>query len=274
MPTPTTGQRSRTTVSETVRRPAFTTELPEPREHELVLEPSPEATRAIRAAGDELPAAALGPLLKRFSIGVGVAQRVSEESTDDVMLRRFLENEGAGYDFYLLNVTCSLYQAKNEPFAAAIVALELAGEDPSDPAPIAWSMDPVRLFHPVEISRTISLSPSLKIMGVGLETKVEVGDKRERQEVFLEALYELESTPTWALYRTGSAALRGLQEFKLVIQAPKGATTLGNVAASATVERKRFGLMAYHAALPGQPGVSFKISPSTAETARLGGSGS
>jgi hypothetical protein len=133
-------------------------------------------------------------------------------------------------------------------------------------------MEPARLFDRLEISRTVSFGPSLKIVGVGLEAKAEVGHKGERQDVFVEALYELESSPTWMLRRTSSTPLQGLQRFHLVVRAQKGATTVGTVSASATIERKRFGLIAFHAALPRRPEViSFEISPRSAEAVRLAG---
>lgn len=251
---------------------AFTIELPEPPEYELVLEASPQATRGVRAAGDELPAMALEALDKRLSIGGPVTRRIGPESTDDVELQRFLEDEGADHDFYLVRLDCTLRHEDDEPFASALLALDLSAREDDASAPIAWSMDPIRLFDPVPVSRTISLSPSLKILGIGLDAKAEVGDKRERKDVFVEALYELESTPTWAMFRTGSTQLRGVQGFNFVVQARKGTTTVGNVAASATVERKRFGLIAYQAVFPGQSERSFEISPTTAETARLKGS--
>jgi hypothetical protein len=248
---------------------ALTVELPEPPEHELVLEASPRATRGIRADDDEVPAAALEPLVKRLSIGGPVTRHIGLESTDDVELTRFLEDEGADHDFYLVRLDCTLRHDDEEPFASALLAVDLAAKADDAPAPIAWSMDPLELFDIVPVSRTIGLSPSLKILGVGLEGKAEVGDERQRKDVFVEALYQLESNPTWAMYRTGSTQLRGVQGFTLVVRARKGKATVAGVAASATVERKHFGLISYEAAFPDQSKRSFEISPGTVEPARL-----
>jgi hypothetical protein len=252
---------------------ALTVELPEPLEHELVLEPSPQATRGVRAEEDEVPAAALEPLDKRLSIGGPVTRHIGRESTDDIELQRFLEGEGADHDFYLVRLDCTLRHDDDEPFASALLAIDLSAKEDDGSAPIAWSMDPLELFDAVPVSRTIGLSPSLKILGLGLEATTEVGDKHERKDVFVEALYQLESNPTWAMYRTGSTQLRGVQGFTLVVQARKGTTTVGRMTASAMVERKRFGLIAYQAAFADQSRRSFEISPSAVESARLEASG-
>jgi hypothetical protein len=128
-------------------------------------------------------------------------------------------------------------------------------------------MEPLRLFDPVPIDRITSLSPALKIPGIGLEAKTEARAQWERKAVYLEGLYELESTPRWALDKTASKPLWGGSASTSWSGAPKGTTTVGTVAASATVERKHFGLVAYRAAFPGRPELSFELSPRAAETA-------
>jgi hypothetical protein len=258
----------------------FTVALPDPSLSDLTLEPTPESVRGLRGAEDtKRLAEALGPLRRRLSLGGPATRRIDTGSTDDVELQRFLKDQGANYDYYLLRLDCSVRHDHEEPFASALVAVDLSGRDPAEPTPIAWSIDPIRLFDPVQVSRTVSLGPSLKIVAaglldVGLQAKAETHEQHERKEIILEGLYELESTPTWTMFKTGSTELRGLYRFHLVVRSPKGATTIGVVTASATVERKRFGLIAYHAALPGrQEPIAFEISPSTTEQVRLDGSG-
>lgn len=251
---------------------AFTIELPPPREHELVLEPNVKAIRGI--LGDEAPAAALEPLRRRLSLGEPVFRRVDVDSTDDAKLRRFLEQGGAEHDFYVGRLTCTFREEGDDRFASAVLDIDLSAGEGAAHAPIAWSMEPLRSYEPVELTRRISLNPSLKLLGLGLEASAEAGSKRERKEIFVEALYELESTPRWALYRTGSTPLRGGQRFALVVRSPKGAATFGNVAVSATLERKRLGIVPYRAAVAERPELAFELSPRTSETGRLEHTGS
>jgi len=193
-------------------------------------------------------------------MGGPVVRRISNDSTDDVELRRFLQEDAGDSDFYLLRLTCTLRADDDEPFTEVLLGVLLSAADAGLDAPIAWSMEPARLAEPVEISRSVAFGPSLKILGIGLESKVDVGEKRERQDVFVEALYELESTPTWAMYRTRSTALQGLQRFHLVVKAARGSTTVGEVAATAKIERKRFGVIGYEAVWPGAPApISFAL---------------
>lgn len=250
---------------------AFTIEPPEPQQHEFVLEPNVEATGLTRRRGDELPAEALHSLPRRLSIGQPVFRRVNAESTDDVELRRFLE-AARDFEFYLGRLTCTLRHDDDDPFASAIVEVALSTAEADHPDPIAWSMDPLRLFDSVPASRKISVSPSLTILGVGIKGAAEAGSQRQRKETFLEALYERESTPTWTMYRTSSTPLRGSHRFDLVVRAAQGTTAVGTVAASATVQRKRLGLIVYRAVFPGRPALSFRLSSMSVEPADLAAS--
>jgi hypothetical protein len=269
MPTRTSGPRSRTTVSDRIEAFGFIIELPEPTEQELVLEPNLRATRGLRGTGDEPPSPALEPQRQRLSIGEPVFRRVGVESTDDVELRRFLEEED-DYDFYRGMLTCTLRQDDDEArFAAAVLGVDLGTVEAGPSPPIAWSMEPLRSFDAVPVTRSVRFGPSLELFGVGLDAGAEAGSQRERKEIFVEGLYERESTPAWRLYRTESTPLQGGQRFDLVVRAPKGTTTLGTVGLSATVEWKRFGLVAYRARLPGQPELEFRLSREHAEPARV-----
>jgi hypothetical protein len=223
-------------------------ELPDPPSREVVLDPNVALNR-----GGSVPGEFREPLHGRLSMGGPVVRRISVDSTDDVELRRFLERDAGDSDFYLLRLTCTLRSADDEPFTEVLLGVALSAEDVLLEAPIAWSMEPERLVDAVEVSRSVRLGPSLKILGLGLDGNVEIGGKRERHDVFLEALYELESTPTWAMYRTASTSLQGLHRFHLVVKATKGSITVGEVAATAKIEKKRFGILGYEAALPDTP---------------------
>jgi hypothetical protein len=228
----------------------ITIELPEPPEQELTLLPA----RRDRGEGDSAE-----QLAGRLSLGGPVYRRIEVDSTDDAELRHFLEQEAADSAFFLLHLTCTLRPLEDEPFRQAFLEVVLENDDATAP-PIAWSMEPHELSDSVEISRTVSLGPSLKIQGFGLDASAGQSVKRERQQVILSALYELESRPAWQLYSTDTVPLTGMRRFHLVVRTPKGSVTTGTARVEAMIERKRFGLRKYNAAFPGAPTpVSFAL---------------
>jgi hypothetical protein len=231
-----------------------TIEMPDPPERELELEPKDDTFRS-----DADDPGARENLRRRLSLGGPVHRVLTASSTDDVETRRFLESEGADSDFYLVHLTCTLHPDEDEPFVEALIELDLSVADGA--APIAWSMQPDRMLDPVEISQTVSLGPKFKIFGVGIDLSAQRERTVTRQEPFVMALYELESTPSWALYRTAANALRGLHRFHLVVRAPRGSTVVGTALVEAKVQRKRFGVLPYSAALPGGPGpITFELN--------------
>jgi hypothetical protein len=236
-------------------------EMPEPPEQDLVLAPKQDDFRGTGAAAE-----AREPLRHRISIGGPVCRRIDAESSDDAELRYFLKEEAAQSDFYLLHLTCTLRPAEDEPFTEALIELALTragntvaveGGDGDADEPIAWSMQPDRLVAAVEITRTVSLGPTLKFLGTGIDLTAGQERKTTRQSVYLEAMYELESTPSWGLYRTESVELRGLYRFHLVVRAAKGAEVTGSTVVEAKVRRRRFGVVPYSAGLADIPPLTF-----------------
>jgi hypothetical protein len=236
-------------------------EMPEPPEQDLVLAPKQDHFRGVGLAPE-----AREPLRHRISVGGPVCRRIDAASADDAELRYFLKEEAAHSDFYLLHLTCTLRPAEDEPFMEALIELTLtrarntaagegghAGDGGDMEEPIAWSMQPDRLVDAVEITRTISLGPTLKFLGAGIDLTAGQERKTTRQSVFLEAMYELESTPSWGLYRTESVELRGLYRFHLVVRAAKGANVTGSTLVEAKVRRRRFGVVPYTAGLADIP---------------------
>ncbi|MFG1818519.1 hypothetical protein ACGFIF_32470 [Kribbella sp. NPDC049174] len=232
-------------------------EMPDPPMQDVVLEAKEEFVRS----GDSDPAAA-EPVRQRISVGGPIHRRIDADSTDDAELRHFLKEEAADSDFYLLHLTCTLRHTDDEPFTEALLELDLTAAGTETP-PIAWSMQPDRMSDAVEVSRTVSLGPTMKILGVGIEAKGELARTVTRREAFLEAMYELESTPSWALYRTSSTELRGLYRFHLVVRTPKDARVTGTTTIEAKVRRKRFGVIPYRAVLTDVPAtLSFQLDGS------------
>ncbi|GAA4348900.1 hypothetical protein [Angustibacter luteus] len=224
-----------------------TIDMPDPVPLDLVLQPKEEFVRR----GDGGPTST-EPVRQRISVGGPIYRGIDADSTDDPELRHFLAEDAADSDFYLVHLTCTLRHEDDEPFTEVLLEIDL-GESGSAPAPIAWSMQPDRVTDAVEVSRTVSLGPTMKILGVGVEARGEAGRTLSRQVPSLEALYELESTPSWALYRTESVELRGLYRFHLVVRAPKDAAVTGTTSVEAKVRRKLLGVIPYRADLTAVP---------------------
>ena len=233
-------------------------EMPDPPIQDLVLTPKADSFRGT-APGPE----AREPLRNRVSIGGPVHRRIDADLADTEQLR-FLREEAADSDFYLLHLTCTLHPVAEEPFTEALIELDLTNAD-NTKAPIAWSMHPDQMVDTVEVSRTVSLGPALKIFGVGVNLTGQQQRSVTKREIFVEALYELESTPSWGLYRTSSSELRGLFRFHLVVRAPKRSMVSGTTSVQAKVQRKRFGVIPYNADVADAPlPLNFKLgSPAT-----------
>jgi hypothetical protein len=237
----------------------ITMELPEKITwHETVLEPDESRiTKGVDVAG-------AGQLKGWVSLGEPVIFPITldEVPEDDPDLRQFLAANGATYNFYMVHLACTFRPADGESFDKAWLAVDLSREDGlPQPQPIAWSMKPTKLDKLVEISRTVKLGATLKLaeIVVGPEAGLEQERKWTGSEIFLEALNELQPNPIWEFSRTNSVEIRGGHRLVLVARTPKEAATQGAVSLSASVERKRLGIIPYRAAFPQAPDLAFRL---------------
>lgn len=117
--------------------------------------------------------------------------------------------------------------------------------------PMAWSMKPHRLEDLIEISSTIKIGGSLKFLE---ETAVKGGYEREetrtRKEPFIVALNELQFNPTWQFSRLETIGISGSYSLALIVRTSKASVTQGTVNLSATIQRRRLGLIPYRVPLP------------------------
>ncbi len=171
----------------------------------LTLEPDLQRTRGGRRT--LVPAAASpSPLKDTVSLGGPFAIPIRAKDAQDEDLRRFIKAEAKISRFDLVHLTCAFESHRGEPFVSARIVIELARTDGvTAPQPIVWSMQPQRLASNVEVSDTAKIGAKLKLAEVGGEHTV----KTTRQRIYLEALHEMEPTPTWELYRTRSTEIRG-----------------------------------------------------------------
>ena len=233
-------------------------EAPEIPEHDLILEPE---NRITRGSGTE----SVDPLEGWVSIGEPVPVPLTIDSvSEDKDLVNFLKSENAEhFKFHRVHLSCT-FRPHNDPFVNAWLKVQLArSDDIQTPQPIAWSMKPRRLEKFVEISRTVKIGASLKILPEVAELGIGSGSERKQtwqhNEVFLEALNELQSDPIWEFTKTDKEPIRKSHRFDLVVRSPKDAVTGGMVSLSATVERKRLGIIPYKAAFPDNPQLTFQL---------------
>lgn len=223
--------------------------LPKLSWQDLVLEPERSVTR-----GESSDARQLAGLI---TLGGPLAVQITAaDIPEDNEAGSFMKTRIDNFSFYLVHFACAFRPADGEPFLTVRIQMRLErGDGVEEPRPIALSMKPIRLEEPVELSRTLKLGGSLKI----LDASVEEQEKRTIKQVFLEGLNELRADPLWEFHETRLTQIRGSQRFILVIQEPKRAAGRGTIAVSATISRKRFGVLPYRATLPDQPEVSFVL---------------
>src|SRR4051794_33336749 len=229
-------------------------------ERDLVLEPRLRPVRGSDAGDPD----ARRPLMQRLAVGgprtIPLTPETLYRGELEPEARRVFAHQGAAFDFYLVHLTCTFRPVNDEPFMTAAVTIELRGPASAEQEPIAWSMQPERLTTTRWLSTSIKLTPALKIIGVGLEGEAGRSEQWESHDVFVQALYEGLPTPTWELTTTRTAPIDGMQRFALIVRAPKATTTQALVTIRATVRRRRWGVIPYHAAFPaGAPALEFQL---------------
>jgi hypothetical protein len=216
---------------------------------ELTLDPEGAVTRG--QAHDERPLGEVIALGGPVSIPV-----TADQLADEAEAAAFVRAREGSFSFYLVHLACAFRPLEDEPLLTASVRIDLLrGDGASSPRPIALSIKPLRLSEPVEVSRTISLGASLRILQSGVET----AETRTFEDPFVEGVNELRSDPLWEFRRTRHTDIRGSQRLVLVVQSPIGSDARGSVALSATVQQKRFGILSYGATLSGDNRLDFVL---------------
>jgi hypothetical protein len=182
-----------------------------------------------------------------------------DAGTVDADARVFLQGRPSSA-FLLLALTCSFRAADDQPIEQAWIEVRLQTLQPSgSDDPTAWSMEPLSLTNPVQVSEVTKLDASLKLTSPVIP--IEVGpdmerDKTETFEVqvpFVEAHREGTSRPAWIFSRTKITEVRGVHRLRTVIDLPAGTTARAEVSAGATLRLKKLGLIPYKALLDRLP---------------------
>jgi hypothetical protein len=235
-------------------------EVPEVETRDVALEPRAPRTRK---GDDDRPVPTDEPA-SRMALGGPVWRPLVIGAAGAADPRGLLEQQASGFRFFLVHLTATFTPTSDEPFKAAEVAIRLGVDRGQVDPPIAWSLAPDALLDVVKLSREVRLNASLQIVGLGLlESGGESGWTRstsiDRKQAFLLAGNELRSDPYWRLRETDATKVEGMVRLLLVVRSREGMPVRGTMRASAWVERKRYGLWAYEARIPGADEVEFTL---------------
>jgi hypothetical protein len=157
--------------------------------------------------------------------------------------------------FIALEFTCS-FRPGDDPLVEARLVIRLSSQLPDDEIdpPIARSLQPDRLIHPIERHTRYSLMPkvsaasAISVEGIGVTSQ----DKFDVQECYLVANGKRSSTADWYFRATQAVALEGMHDLRLIAQVRQGVPALAEVMMTAKIRRHAVGLVPYRAALPEQ----------------------
>jgi hypothetical protein len=197
-------------------------------------------------------------LERRVSVGGPVAVPVTPGYVaDDRDLRAFVEQEARRARYHLVHfaMTFEPCGSGDPALEAASIEIVLSSHD-SAVDPIAWSMLPLRVLDPFQVTQSAKLGPELKFLGVEATAgSVEGSRTQQHAEVFLEGLRVLRADPAWQFERTRSFSLSGSHRLMMVVRAGRGATVRGNITVRASIRQRR--IFSYRADLPDPLQLSF-----------------
>lgn len=215
--------------------------------------------RTLRGAErDDQEAEPMTALRGRVSVGGPVAVPVtSRYVADDSDLRAFVEQEAKKARYNLVHFAMTFERARSADPALETASIEiLLSSHDSAVKPIAWSMLPLRVLDPFQVTQVVKLGPQLKLHEAEFNIgSVERSRTQQHAQVFLEALRELRADPAWQFERTKSFSLTGSHRLIMVVRADRGATVRGTITVKAAIRLRR--LFSYRADLPHPLQLSF-----------------
>jgi hypothetical protein len=198
----------------------------------------------------------LEPLQSWAKLFQPVSTTLTEELLrDDPELHTFLSTQRTRFDFHVVVLACDFEPPAGRRFERAWLQVQLDREDgEATPAPIAWSIKPLRGEDSMGTSRTVELGGSLKLVSA----KVSQVATRQRKLPYVLGHNELGSSPHWEFRPTPDSKLEGSHRCAVVVRAPAGIATRGSVELSAVVIRARLKIL--HRAQPvGAPFLTFAV---------------
>ncbi|MGY4991903.1 hypothetical protein [Streptomyces nigrescens] len=209
-------------------------QVPKPTMEDVILEPRLELggrTAEERVAG-------------LISLGRPIVQPLESDVVEDRQLKQFMEGIGASNRFAAVHIVIS-FHGEGRSLEGVVVALSLSHEGaPEIPAPIAWSLSPLKVAKATSIVGRIGLTAKLGIVSYEMSRASE----SSVDEPFLIAVGERESDPEWHFVGSKRNPIAGVHTLSAIIQASAKIRVHAGLLVAATI-RSRFGLVRYRAQL-------------------------
>ncbi|RMI28086.1 hypothetical protein [Streptomyces triticirhizae] len=160
-------------------------------------------------------------------------------------LRAHAEGRIGAVKYQRLVVNLSLAPRQGEPFRHVVVNAVATAVAPS-PEPILF-----RAASPLRHTTTVNRSSRLAVTSdqLPVSPELEWSSQHAREEPYLVARGIDTDTVQWEFHRTTGHVLDGSYELKAVLEIPLGVTGGVLLSASATIRKKRLGLIGYRARL-------------------------
>lgn len=148
--------------------------------------------------------------------------------------------------FCLLTIDIGFHHVTEEPIVQAAISTRLFNEPPNGhPEPVAIAMIPGLATRAIKRSSTIKLGVNLQVVSSEASRTVE----HESGEPYLQAHKPGRSDPAWFFKRTQDQELAGPHQLLAVIAMPPDGHCKALVDLSASIRRRRAGLIGYEAQL-------------------------
>ncbi|PRY00402.1 hypothetical protein [Allonocardiopsis opalescens] len=191
----------------------------------------------------------------RLSVGGPVVRRLTaQEAAGETDWAAFLAEEAERSEYFLLHLVLSFRPDRRsppggEPFADAAVGVLLHSPDagPGE-QPVAWSITPKSRSGPRtgEPARVV-----LNAKLVFVESTLEFSPGGGGAALTVVGMGERQSDPEWRFTARPEHPLVGDEHVAVVVKAPRGRALRASVQVSASVRRRRLGLVPVRAELPG-----------------------
>ncbi|GAA0635067.1 hypothetical protein GCM10010174_65860 [Kutzneria viridogrisea] len=183
-------------------------------------------------------------LVGRVSLGVPHVKALDSDALADLGLRHHEGGEDRAYCLLAFAVNFAVNHP--DPVLDATVGVVLRNDTAPGSAPVARSLDPLRLARARARTSTIGISAKLGIV----EPQVSRGVTDSGGEPFLIADGLGSHEPAWSFRANHHQDLVGPYQLLMVVESPRGAKTSALLALAATVRHSVLGVISYRAEVP------------------------
>ncbi|MDV7215225.1 hypothetical protein [Streptomyces prunicolor] len=194
--------------------------VPELPQQELTLDSIDPVRGDAHPAGGGPP-----PLAGRIFLGGPHGRPLTREFVAaDPDLAAYVERELEYHSYYLVYLNVSFAAEPAAPrLATATLDLKLSTTGNTS-EPVALSMTPRQITDSVQVQRSVRFGPKLALMDVEATLgEVSKSTTRDEREVFLQALRQLRSDPTWEFRRTKTMDISGAFDLAMVVRTERDA---------------------------------------------------